>query len=143
MPVDSATVIAIGDILWYVGSEDEVEPASTFLWTTNLATTQGNFAAAFAGIAMEKSASGDTDSISVDTSPDSIYEIDVPSAAYKLDSTLGPDEGSSTLQNQKLELAAAAASIARSLDQKTTTRLRVSFASALSTSSSNVNANIG
>lgn len=142
-PVDSAIVIAKGDMLWYSGSDDEVRPASDFLWTSNLATTQGNFAAAFAGIAAEASAAGETDPISVDMSSDSVYCIDVPSAAYKLDTTLGPDEGSSTLLAQKLEGAAAAASIARSLEQKTTTRLEVSFAPALSTKSSNVNANIG
>lgn len=139
--VDSATVIAKGDMVWYDGSNDEVVPASDFLWTSNIATTQGNFAAAFMGIAAEASAAGETDPISIDMSPDSVYEIDVPSATYHHDTPLGPDEGSSSLLSQKLETAAAAAAIARSVQNKTGTRLEVKFAS--SQMLSNVNANVG
>lgn len=143
--VASATVIEAGDMVYYDGSADEVKPASAFTWlSAGLAATQASFAASFYGIAVEASASGETDKISVDVSSRSVYEVDVPSGTYNLDTKLGPDESSSTLMDQKLESAVAASAIAVSRENKTSaTRLKVSFAPAHSTSSSNVNSNIG
>lgn len=143
--VGSDSVIEKGDVLWYDGSADTVKPASAYTWDTDgLADTQAAFAANFYGIAMEDSDDGEDDPILVDISPESVYEFDVPSATYNLDTTLGCDENSSTLHDQKLETAVAASSIARSRENKTSaTRLKVTFAPAHSTKSSNVNANIG
>lgn len=56
--VASATVIEIGDLVYYDTSTDQVKPASDFTWNTDLATTQGGFADVVAGVAMESSASG-------------------------------------------------------------------------------------
>src|SRR5687767_13661826 len=93
--VDSGTVIEAGDMVFL--NTDDVRPASAFAWNTDLATTQGNFAAVFLGIAHQQSASGDTEDVSVDLSPHSVYEFDVNSATYEVGATLGPDESSSTL----------------------------------------------
>ncbi|SFJ68831.1 DUF2190 family protein [Planctomicrobium piriforme] len=141
--VDANTVIEAGDLVWL--DTDDAKPASAFAWTTNLATTQGNFAAKFLGVAHQPSAAGETAPISVDVSPDSVYEFDVASAAYELGTPLGPDENTSTLMSKQLETAVAAAAIARAAEFTLASvgTLRVTFASAWHTSSANVNAAIG
>ncbi len=142
--VDAETVIEAGDLVWL--DTDDIKPASAFAWTTNLATTQANFAAKFLGVAHQPSAAGETDPISVDVSPFAIYEFDVASATYEVGGLLGPDEGSSTLMHQQLETVAAAGSaIARSVEYRGSshTKLRVQFASAFHCGSSNVNGQIG
>ncbi|HVJ84966.1 MAG TPA: hypothetical protein VM452_04930 [Caulifigura sp.] len=116
--VDSGTVIEAGDMVWLDG--DDVKPASAFVWDTNLATTQGGFAAKFIGVAHQQSASGDTAPVSVDISPLSVYEMDVPSTTYEVGGLLGPDEASSTLMDQQLETCSAAAATARSVEFKAT-----------------------
>ncbi|WP_437194145.1 hypothetical protein [Planctomicrobium sp. SH527] len=141
--VDSATVIEAGDLVWL--DTDDAKPASAFTWTTNLATTQGNFAAKFLGVAHQPSAAGETAPISIDVSPESVYEFDVASAAYELGAPLGPDEGSSSLQSKQLETAVTTSAIARAAEYTagSVTTLRVTFASAFHTASANVNAAIG
>lgn len=141
--VDSGTVIEAGDLVWLDG--DDAKPASAFTWTTNLATTQGNFAAKFLGVAHQPSPAGDTTPISIDVSPDAVYEFDVAAAAYELGQPLGPDESSSTLMNKQLEGAVAASAIARAAEYTASgaTTARVTFASAYHTSSANTNAAIG
>ena len=142
--VDSGTVIEAGDMVWL--DTDDVKPASAFTWTTNLVTTQGNFAAKFLGIAHQQSADGDTTPISVDISSLSVYEMDVPSTTYEVGGTLGPDEASSALMDQQLETVASGVNaIARAVEYRATATgtLRVSFASAYAASSANVNAQIG
>jgi hypothetical protein len=142
--VDAATVIAAGDLVWLDG--DDVKPASDFAWDTNLATTQAAFAAAFLGVAHTPSAAGETDDVSVDVGPHSVYQFAVPSGTYEVGDDLGPDEGSSSLQSQQLEAVASAANaIARAAEYKSaaSTLLKVTFASAFHTGSSNVNAAIG
>jgi hypothetical protein len=141
--VDSGTVIEAGDLVWL--DDDDAKPASAFPWTTNLATTQSNFAAKFLGVAHQPSAAGETAAISVDISPDSVYECDVAPATYELGQPLGPDENSQTLMSQQLEAAVAAAAIARAAEFTTASvsTLRVTLASAFHTSSANANAAIG
>ncbi|WP_459555404.1 hypothetical protein [Lacunimicrobium album] len=142
--VDAGTVIEAGDLVWL--DTDDAKPASAFTWTTNLATTQGNFTAKFLGVAHQPSAAGETEPISVDVSPMSIYEFDVASAAYEVGGLLGPDEGTSLLMNQQLETVSSAANaIARSVEYRGSghTKLRVQFASAFHCGSSNVNGQVG
>lgn len=131
--VASVTVVEIGDMLSLNTSDEEVKPASDFTWNSNLATTQAGFADVFLGIAVEKSASGDTADISVDISADSVYEFAVSSAAYKIGTTLGPAKASgNALVNQTLASAVAASSVARAVfssNGASVTRLRVKFAS--------------
>ena len=142
--VDSGTVIEAGDLVWL--DTNDAKPASDFTWTTDLATTQGNFAAVFLGVAHQSSAAGETADISVDLSPFSVYEFDVDSATYELGGLLGPDNVSTDLTNQRLTtVASGALAIARAAEYKAAaaTTLRVQFASAFHPASANVNANIG
>lgn len=142
--VDSGTVIEAGDMVFL--DSDDVKPASDFTWTTDLATTQALFAAAFLGIAHQQSADGDTDDISVDLSPHAVYEFDVNAATYEVGDALGPDENSSALMDQQLEaVASAALGIARAVEYRAASSplLRVTFASAFHNGSANANASIG
>lgn len=145
-PVASATVIAIGDLLWYDTSDDTLKPASDFTWTTDLATTQAGFSAAFAGVARSASAAGETDNVTYDRSSRAVYEYDVASGTYNLDAILAPaKQTGDLLENQKLATAAASVAIARVADIElpATDRVRVTFAPAITTDSSNTNALIG
>lgn len=141
--VDASTVIEAGDMVFL--DTDDVKPASSFTWDTNLATTQGNFAAVFAGIAAEPHPDGVAGSILVDVSPNAIYEFEVASASFQVGALLGPDKASgNAILSQVLETAAAGASIAKAAEAKASaTSLLVTFASALTTASCNVNAGIG
>lgn len=142
--VDAATVIEAGDLVWL--NTDDARPASAFPWTTNLATTQAAFAEKFLGVAHQQSKAGDSDPISVDVSPNSVYEFDAHPATYELGALLGPDEASSTLMSQRLEAVGAAGNaIARAAEYTPGSQgtLRVTFASAYSTGSANVNAAVG
>lgn len=141
--VDSQTVISAGDLLWLDG--DDAKPASQFNWDENLATTQAAFAELFLGIAHQPSAAGETAPVSVDVSPDAVYEFDVHGAPYELGQPLGPDELSASLMNQQLEAATAGAAIARAAEftPDNVATLRVTFASAFHTSSANANAALG
>jgi len=140
--VDAATVLSAGDLVWLDGND--AKPASAFPWDTNLANTQSGFAAQFIGIAHQQSASGQTDPISVDVSPLSVYEFDADPAAYEVGQPLGPDGSSSSLLNQQLAAAAPASAIARAAEYSpSATTLRVTFASAFATGSGNTNAALG
>ena len=142
--VDSATVIEAGDMVYL--DTDDVKPASSFTWDTDLPTTQAAFAAVFLGIAHQQSASGETDPISVDLSPNSVYEFNVNAATYEVGDVLGPDENSAALMDQQLEaVGSGSIGIARSAEYKaaSSSMLRVQFASAFHPGSANVNAVIG
>jgi hypothetical protein len=144
--VDSATVIEKSDLVYL--DSDDAKPASDFTWDTDLPTTQAAFAAVFLGVAHEQSADGDTDPVSVDLSPDAVYEFDVASGTYEVGDVLGPDEaaGGDELMSQQLEaVASGTLGIARATEYKAaaSTRLRVMLASAYYAGSANVIANIG
>lgn len=142
--VDGETVIEAGDLVFL--DEDDVKPAADFPWDTDLATTQASFAATFLGIAHQQSFAGEAGDLSIDLSPHAVYEFDVNPAAYEVGDRLGPDESSSTLMNQQLEaVGAAGLAIARAAEYRpaSASRLRVTFASAFHTGSSNVHAQIG
>ncbi len=141
--VDSGTVIEAGDLVFL--DTDDVKPASDFTWDTDLATTQSEFAAVFLGVAQQQSADGDTDDVSVDLSPFSVYEFDVNSATYEVGDSLGPDENSSALMNQQLEAASAGNAVARAAEYQASasSTLRVQFASAYHPGAANANATLG
>lgn len=141
--VEASTIIEAGDLVWLDGNV--AKPAADFTWDTDLATTQAGFAAKFLGIAHQPSAVGDTLPITVDISPASVYEFDCSPGSYELGQPLGLDENQSTLMNQQCEPAVAGSSIARSAEfsNGTVSTIRLSFASAFATPSSNVNAALG
>ena len=108
----------------------------TILTSGNLATTQAGFAAVFAGVAHQASAAGQTDDISVDISPLSVYEFDCHPAACEVGDRFAPDELSSTLMNHQLEaVGGSTPGIARAVEYRpaSSTTVRVTFASALHT----------
>ncbi|MEW4489617.1 hypothetical protein AB1L42_16160 [Thalassoglobus sp. JC818] len=141
--VDANSQVTPGDLLWLDGNV--ARPASEFAWDTDLATTQGSFASEFVGIAHQASGVGETLPVSVDVGTQSVYEMDVSPAAYEFGQPLGPDENLSTLMNKQLETCLATNAIARSAEftAGTVATLRVTFASAFSTSSSNSQAAVG
>ena len=142
--VDGGTVLEAGDLVYLDG--DDVKPAKDFPWTTDLATTQEAFAAVFLGVCHQQSIDGDTEDVSVDVSPLSVYEFDVNPAAYEVGAVLGPDAQATALMNQQLEaVAGAARGIARAAEYKASSSsvLRVTFASAFHAGSANVNAALG
>lgn len=145
-PVDSGTVIEIGDMLFL--DTDDVKPASSLTWNTSEAVTQADFANVFVGIAVEKSASGQTDPISVDISALSVWEFTVASATYQVGDELSPKKHASanSLLNDTLKATAsdgAAMAMARKYALSAVTRLQVSFASAYNVASANANAAVG
>lgn len=139
----SATVISKGDLVFY--DSGTVKPASSFTWDTDLATTQGAFAAAFVGVALEGSASGETTPISVDTGSISVWEMDCASTSFAAGASVGPAKQSgNALENKKLASAVAAASIGRvHLGTSSATRVMASFAGSRSTDAANVNNALG
>ncbi|QDT36109.1 capsid cement protein [Stratiformator vulcanicus] len=142
--VGSDTVIDPGDLLFL--DSGVAKPAADFAWDTDLATTRAAFAAAFLGVAHSRSIAGETDPVSVDISPLSVYELETAAAAFELGDTLAPDEATETLTSTTLEKATDAThAIARAAEYAPTgsTRLRVQFASAFHPGSANANAAVG
>ena len=128
-PVDTATVIEIGDLLFYDGSDDEVKPLSDFTWDTNLATTQANLKGSFAGVAMSRSRSGDTDDVRVAIK--GIADFPCASASFVADQFIGADDNSTPdglLDQQVIGVASAALGFAKPTEpQASVTVVRVFF----------------
>lgn len=148
VPVESATVIEIGDMVYLEATGGEVKPASSFAAGGSFSALQQGFANVFLGIAYQASASGETDNISVDVSPTSVYEFAVASATYTLGEDLGPDNSASAgaLDDQQLEAVSATANaVARAAEYAASavTSLHVKFASAFNPAANNVNAVVG
>ncbi|MDZ4820467.1 MAG: hypothetical protein SGJ20_15985 [Planctomycetota bacterium] len=101
IPVDSATVIEIGDLLYL--DTDDVKPASAQADAGSEAGNQEAFHDLFAGVAMQRSRSGDTKPIRVATS--GVFEFTCPSAAFEVGALIGSSEnaGGSALENQQVE----------------------------------------
>jgi len=98
LPVDSASVIEIGDMLYQ--DTDDAKPASA---QTDQGTESGNqqlFHDNFAGVAMQASPSGSTQPIRVATT--GVFEFDFVSTTLEVGDMLGSDEnaGGTALMNQ-------------------------------------------
>jgi hypothetical protein len=107
VPVDSAIVIEIGDLVFM--EVDDARPAGQDtnsdgtgdLWNTNLALTQEAFHDKFLGVAMQRSRAGDVEPIRVATT--GVFEYDAASATYELGALVAPDKAAgNNLLNQKL-----------------------------------------
>ncbi len=98
MPVDAATVIEIGDLLYY--DVDDAKPASALADQGTETANQQLFHDLFAGVAMQASVAGDSDPIRVATS--GVFEFDCASATLELGDLMGGDEnvGGTALLNQ-------------------------------------------
>lgn len=144
----STDLIETGDMMWFDDTNNRARPANTFDHDTDLATTQGLFAAVFAGIAYGASSITDDDDITIDVSGVSIYEFTVASVTPQVGDPFGPDEDTDpddTLLNQVLESAIATSSIARCTQfaAAAVTKLEMQFASAFNVASNNVNNQVG
>jgi hypothetical protein len=101
LPVDEATVIEIGDLVYL--ETDDVRPASEQADQLTEEANQGLFATKFAGVAMQRSRDGDTAPIRVATS--GVFEFVCPSNTFEVGGLLGASEaGSGTaLEDQQVE----------------------------------------
>ncbi|MEX0586163.1 MAG: hypothetical protein WD176_05945 [Pirellulales bacterium] len=112
MPVDAATVIEIGDLVYY--DVDDAKPAGAL---PDQGTENGNqqlFHDVFAGVAMQASAAGDSDPIRVATS--GVFEFDCASATLELGDLLGGDEnvaGTALLNQTVAKVTNANAAVGR------------------------------
>ena len=105
VPIDSATVINIGDLV--VLSSGKAIPAASVTWDTNLATTQEAMHDGFIGVAMEQSRAGDTADISVATGGE--VEFDCASASFALGALVGcAKQSGNAIENQKVVSVATA-----------------------------------
>lgn len=145
VPVDSNTQIEAGDMVWL--DAGRVKPASAFPFINNWGDMQRAFVEKFLGIAHQQSNDGDTNPISVDVSPLSIYEMDIDtSLPISIGDTFSPTFANPRqLLNQMLYRSEADRSIARTAEftQMGRTTLRMSFASAFCTASANAHARLG
>src|SRR5262245_48713509 len=91
LPVDSATVIEIGDLVYL--EVDDARPASAQADQLTEAANQELFHDKFAGIAMQQSRSGDTQPIRVATA--GVFEFDCLSGTYEVGKLIGVDEAAS------------------------------------------------
>jgi hypothetical protein len=126
MAVDASTVIEPGDMLFL--DTDDVKPASSFTWNTDLATTQAAFKDQFVGIAMEAHPSGVAGNILVMTK--GVFEMECPSTTWQPGALVGPDKASgNALLSQTVETAVAASACGIVHDVGTKTRVKVYFVS--------------
>lgn len=109
----SATVIAIGDLVYLDPSTKAPMPAADFGWQFSLGVTQDIFQDHFLGIAEQASAAGKTDPIRIATS--GIFEMDAASTTWDLGDLVGPDDnagGTALVNKQVIAVATRALAIA-------------------------------
>lgn len=104
LPVDSATVIEIGDLIWL--DTDDAKPASAVADQSTEAANQEYFHDRFVGVAMQRSPAGHTLPIRVATT--GVFEFGCLSATFELGALVGVDEASGGTQLEDQVLAAVA-----------------------------------
>jgi hypothetical protein len=112
LPVDSATVIEIGDMLYL--DIDDAKPASAQSDQGTKSSNQQLFHDVFAGVAMQASRSGDTQPIRVATT--GVFEFDCVSTTLEVGDMLGPDEnvaGTALLNGTVIKVTTANAAVGR------------------------------
>jgi hypothetical protein len=112
LPVDSATVVEIGDMVYL--DVDDAKPASAQGDQGTEMSNQQLFHDVFAGVAMQASRSGDTQPIRVATT--GVFEFDCLSTTLEVGDLMGSDEngGGTALLNQTVaKVTAANAAVGR------------------------------
>jgi hypothetical protein len=106
LPVDSATEIEIGDLVYL--DTDDAKPAAAQPDSLSEAANQEAFHDKFAGVAMQKSRAGDSDPIRIATT--GVFEFACASGTYEVGQLFGAEEQSSgtALENQKVDDVATA-----------------------------------
>jgi hypothetical protein len=105
LAVDSATVIEIGDLVYH--DTDDAKPASAQADQGTLTANQQLFHTKFAGVAMQASASGDTDPIRVATT--GVFEFECAAATVEVGQLMGATEntGGTALEDQHVVAVSA------------------------------------
>lgn len=106
MPVDAATVIEIGDLIYI--DTDDAKPAGQLPDAGSEAQSQEAFHDLFVGVAMQRSRSGDTTPIRVATT--GVFEFPCPSASFEIGALIGASDnpGGTALLSQQVEGVATA-----------------------------------
>lgn len=100
--IDAGTLVA--------RSSDVAVPVTVFPWTTDLATTRANFAAAFLGVAISRNRAGkgEPEDLQCIALQDGEFECDVSSATYKIGDYLTPVKAAGNALTNVLEKHATA-----------------------------------
>ena len=112
LPVESATVIEIGDLIYL--DTDNAKPASVQSDEGTAAANQQLFHDTFVGVAMQASPDGETQSIRVATT--GVFEFDCASAEIEVGDLLGPTEngaGTALVNQSVVGVAAVNAALGR------------------------------
>ncbi len=112
LPVDSTTVIEIGDLLYLV--TDDVRPAANQADQGTKGSNQQLFHDNFAGVAMQASRDGDTQPIRVATT--GVFEFDCVSTTLEVGDLIGADEnvaGTALLNGTVAKVTTADSAIGR------------------------------
>lgn len=104
LPVDSGSEIEIGDLVYL--ATDDARPASAQADQASEAANQELFHDNFAGVAMQRSRSGDTQPIRVATA--GVFEFACPSGTFEVGALVGVDEAASGTQLEDQQVAAVA-----------------------------------
>jgi hypothetical protein len=106
VPVDSATVIEIGDLLYL--DTDDAKPAGMQADGGSEAINQESFHDNFLGVAMQRSRAGDTAPIRIATR--GVFEFPCPSATFEVGTLIGASENGAgnALEDQQVEGVATA-----------------------------------
>lgn len=125
--VDSATEIAMGDLVYL--DTDDIKPAGSETWSTDLAGTQTNFVNHFLGIALadHSAGSGIVLDFPVDISPFSVYEMDCNDETHELGDMLTPIKasGNALVANKLKKTTTASVACARCMRRDPTALGRV------------------
>jgi hypothetical protein len=112
LPVDASTVIEIGDMVFL--DTDDAKPASALSDQGTEAANQQLFHTKFAGVAMQASASGETNAIRVATT--GVFEFDCLSATLEVGDLLSSDEnvaGTALLNQTVVKVTGTTAAVGR------------------------------
>jgi hypothetical protein len=112
LPVDSTTVIEIGDMLYL--DVDDAKPGASQSNQGTKASNQQLFHDTFAGVAMQASRNGDTQPIRVATT--GVFEFDCASTTLEVGDTMGPETngaGTVILNQTAVKVASADKAIGR------------------------------
>ncbi|MGC3972385.1 MAG: hypothetical protein QM775_35095 [Pirellulales bacterium] len=106
LPVDAATVIEIGDLVYL--DVDDAKPASAHADQSSEAANQSAFHNKFAGVAMQRSRAGDAEPIRIATT--GVFEFAAPSNTREVGQLFGVDEAASgtALEDQKVDNVSSA-----------------------------------
>ena len=155
VPVARATIVHAGDLVIMDKQSGLLLPVSnarmleaSTIPAEMLDYVRGRLSGLFIGVSHQQSREGEDDPLSVDVSPTAVYEFNVPSAeAYRVGDmftfALTPE---GVLDSQKLfPTMHRTVAIARAMEftRERVSTLRVTFASAFSPASANVNAALG